>query len=73
MVLAIKHSPAALQALEKKAYEVADPRSDTYGKWLTADEVEAFVAPSPETVARVQAHVASECAGSKDTPSRATP
>ena len=69
LVLAIKHSPAALQALEKKAYELADPRSDTYGKWLTAAEVEAFVAPSPETVARVQAHVALECAGSKDTPS----
>ncbi|KAI1787575.1 family S53 protease [Ganoderma leucocontextum] len=41
--------------LEKALYDVSNPASENYGNHLTKAEVEAMVAPSAESVAKVQA------------------
>ena len=56
-VLALRHEPEALQKLEKRLYEVADPRHRDYGQWLSSADVASFVAPPASTVAAAKAYV----------------
>ncbi|KAI0356281.1 family S53 protease [Trametes cingulata] len=44
-----------MAGLEKALMDVSDPASPLRGQFLTKEEVEAFVAPKPETVAAVTA------------------
>ncbi|KAA1475900.1 family S53 protease [Dentipellis sp. KUC8613] len=45
--------------LEKALYDVSTPGNSKYGQHLSKQEVEAFVAPSPDTVKAVKAWLAS--------------
>ncbi|KAF7300102.1 Peptidase S53 domain-containing protein [Mycena kentingensis (nom. inval.)] len=42
-----------LPGLEETLLTISDPASGTYGQWLTIEEVNAFVAPTAETVSAV--------------------
>ncbi|KAF8195013.1 family S53 protease-like protein [Pholiota molesta] len=52
--LRIALTQSDMAGLEKALFDVSTPGSALYGQHLTKEEVEAFVAPSPESVSLVQ-------------------
>jgi tripeptidyl-peptidase-1 len=56
LVFAVKQQNVA--ALERVLYSVSDPRSAEYGNHWSAEEVQRFVAPRPESVRAVREHLA---------------
>ncbi|KAI0331459.1 family S53 protease-like protein [Cubamyces sp. BRFM 1775] len=50
--------PTNIDGLHAALYDVSDPKSPNYGKHLSKSDVEAFVAPKPESVKAVTAWLA---------------
>ena len=50
IILRIGLQQANFEVLEKKIYEVSDPAHKRYGQHLSKSEVEALVAPHPESL-----------------------
>ncbi|KAH9888842.1 peptidase S8/S53 domain-containing protein [Cubamyces lactineus] len=50
--------PTNIDGLHAALYDVSDPKSANYGKHLSKSDVEAFVAPKPESVQAVTAWLA---------------
>lgn len=47
-----------IEGLKTKLMDISTPNSPRYGRWLTKDEVGAFVAPKPDTVSSVNGWLA---------------
>ncbi len=55
LTVAVKHDAAGAAALERELLRRSDPENaDFYGRWLTAAQVDALVAPSPDAVRAVR-------------------
>ncbi|TQV94649.1 tripeptidyl peptidase [Cordyceps javanica] len=50
-------------ALEKRLLEISDPSHYSYGRYLSADQVNAFVAPADETIAKLHTWLGSHGIG----------
>lgn len=48
-----------MSGLQKKLMDVSDPKSANYGKWLSKEELEAFTAPSEDSVKSVKTWLSS--------------